>query len=180
MHLLSTRASFFILSFAALVFVLAGCASSGESTSEETPAPEASPTVTEEIPEGANRIVMDRQATEGELTTDAPGLAFYTDTRQHLEANGFTIETADDEELFLITEPMSVSDSLALRMNLNIDPAPGGSRLIGLIEYANSPAASEGAWRAASWTDGAAQEAFSAALDIMRELSATEFGTATE
>ena len=180
MHLFSTRAPFFTLSFAAFAFILAGCAASGESTSEETAAPDANPTVTEEIPDGANRIVMDRQVTEGDLTADAPGLAFYTDARQHLEANGFQIDTADDEELFLITAPMSVSDSLALRMNVNIDPAPGGSRLIGLVEYANSPAASEGAWRAASWTGGPAQEAFSAALDIMRELSATEFGTATE
>ena len=75
---------------------------------------------------------------------------------------------------------MSVSDSLAVRMNVNIDPAPGGSRLVGLVEYANSPAASEGAWQAASWTDGMAKEAFSAAVDIMQELAATEFATATE
>ena len=179
MHPFSTRLSLFAF-VAALVLVAAGCASAGETTSEETAAPDANPSVTEEIPEGANRIVMDRQAVDEELTSDAPGLSFYTDTRQHLEANGFEIDTADDEELFLVTAPMAVSDSLALRMNLNIDPAPGGSRLIGLVEYANSPAASEGAWRAASWTDGPAREAFSAALGIMRELSATEFGTATE
>ena len=179
-HVSRTRAPFLALSLATLVLIAAGCASAGETTSEETPAPDAAPTVTEEIPEGANRIVMDRQEITEELTSDAPGLAFYVDARQHLELNGFTIETADDEELFLITEPMAVSDGLAVRMNINIDPAPGGSRLIGLVEYANSPAASAGAWQAASWTDGPAREAFSAAVDIMRELSASEFGTATE
>ena len=180
MPLFSTRASLFALGLAAFVFVLAGCASAGETTSEETPAPDVAESAAEDIPDGANRIVMDRQEDDGELTTDAPGLAFYTDARQHLEANGFQIDTADDEELFLTTAPMSVSDSLAVRMNVNIDPAPGGSRLVGLVEYANSAAASEGAWRAASWTDGAAKEAFSAAIDIMRELAATEFATATE
>ena len=182
MYHISTRLTPLVSLFSvlALVFFAMGCASSEEATAPDATTPDAAATVTEEIPEGANRIIMDRQEIAEELASDTPGLAFYVDARQHLEENGFEIETADDEELFLITAPQQVSDSLALRMNLNIDPAPGGSRLIGLVEYANSAAASEGAWRPASWTGGAAQEAFSAAYDIMRELSATEYGAATE
>ena len=177
-----TRFSLFAVLLSALTLFSVGCASSEQAAAPTVAEEEqaAAPTVAEEIPEGANRIVMDRQEMTEELTVDTPGLAFYVDARQHLEENGYEIETADEEELFLTTAPKQLEDGLALRLNINIDPAPGGSRLIALAEYAPSVTAGANAWQEASWTGGQAQEAFSAAVDMMQNLSYSEFGTATE
>ena len=159
-YLLRTRTLLSGVSMAMLVLFAAACATQN-----------VTPEVAEEIPDGADRIVLDRQTTDQELTADAPAQAFYVDARQHLTNNGFQIETADEDARTLTTEGMMMDDSnLMLRMNLQVQSAPGGSRLFVRPEWRTA----DGDWQTASWTSGEAQDAFARAFEFMQGLSHTE------
>ena len=128
--------------------------------------------VAEDIPDGADRIVLDRQTTDQELTADTPAQAFYVDARQHLVNNGFQIETEDEDARTITTEGMMMEDSnIALRFNLQVESVTGGSRLIARPEWRMG---NTGDWQTASWTGGEEQDAFARAFEFMQGLSHTE------
>ena len=133
------------------------------------------PDVAEEMPDGANRIILDRQTTDQELTADTPAQAFYVDARQHLINNGFQIETADEDARTLTTEGMMMEDSnLSLRFNIQVESATGGSRVIARPEWRTG---TSGDWQTAAWTSGQNRDAFARAFDFMQGLSHTEIST---
>ena len=133
------------------------------------------PEVAEDISEGANRIIVDRQVTDQELTADTPAQAFFVDARQHLVNNGFQIETEDEDARTITTEGMMMEDSnIALRFNLKVEPAAGGSRVIARPEWRMG---NTGDWQTANWTSGESRDAFARAFEFMQGLSHTEMST---
>lgn len=142
---------------AVLMVFLTGCASSS--------------ILPDDVPEGANRIIMEREEMTEGLDADAPALAFFVDARQHLRENGFTLAEDDEEELLLTTEPMQVDDDLALRIQVHARPAPGGSEVYISSNWAPTTTAAPNAWQAAHWTDGMPREAFGETYTIMYNLA---------
>lgn len=154
---------------ALLVFTLVACSSTGEAG--------LAPTVVEDIPEGANRVVLEREGVTEMLTPDAPAQALYNDTVELLRLKGFTLASANDDALTILTEPMMV-DGLALRMDITVQTIAGGSQLVARTEYA--PAGMAGNYTTAAWTEGNAKQAFARAFDMLEGITYSDIKVATE
>lgn len=152
---------------------MTGCA-------RRAPVEEAPAHITRDIPDGANRLVLERLADEAAETDDVPK-ALYVDARQHLEQEGFAFAKTDDEDLILVTEPKQINEDLALRIDLNVQLLPGGGQLIAASEWAATTSATE--WRRARWTtaqDSKDKVAFGAMIDALHGIEFDDLGTAAE
>lgn len=149
--------------FAALLFLLAPQGAAAQETFSG---------IQDEIPEGANRIVLEQR----EITpSDVYLNALYTFRRSDWEViaseDSEEVTELDDllageEEALAFTARGEVSDDLALRIAVNVEPIPAGGRLIASVDYAaNTPTDS---WQDAAWTTGREREAFFEALEVLR------------
>ena len=164
MHTDLTKRLGSLLSLGLMLMLLAGCASQN-----------VTPEVAESIADGANRIIVDRQVTDQSITSDAPAQAMFVDARQHMTENDWQIATEDEEARTFTTEGMMLEDTnMAMRFNVQVQPAQGGSRAIVAPEYRTG---NTGEWQVATWTSGNDRQAFARAFDIWQGLSHTAIST---
>jgi len=128
--------------------------------------------VAEQIPNGANRIVM--------VQEEVPPADVYVDTYHLMNTMDYQI-TASEETLepssledILDREPLvfsakkQVRDGLALWFTFNVDATAGGGQLLTSVKYAENVNAPLPQWKQAAWTQGKAKAAFADALDVVR------------
>lgn len=128
--------------------------------------------IVEDIPDGANRIIMVQEG--------VPPADVYVDTYNLLRTKDFQI-TASEESLVLSdlrdilnNEPLvfaakkQIRDDMALWMTFNVNTTPAGGQLIASAKYAEDVNTPVGEWKQAAWTSGKAEEAFIEALDVIR------------
>jgi len=138
----------------------------------EAVAQEAFSGIQDEIPDGANRIILNqREITPSDVYLNA------LNTFRRAEWEVIASEDAEDvteladlltgeEEALAFTARGEVSDDLALRIAVNVEPIPAGGRLIASVDYAANTLADN--WQDAAWTTGREREAFFEALEVLR------------
>jgi hypothetical protein len=132
----------------------------------------------EDISDGANRIVIERQVPG--IEPNAAAMSLFYDAQRHLEEHGFDIQVADEETMTIVTEPTQLEDDLALQVTASVRIEPGGSLLIASSDWAPSTVSPETQWQEAEWTDGMSREAFGKTLALFEGLPNRNIGTTTE
>ncbi len=128
--------------------------------------------VIEDIPDGANRIIMVQEG--------VPPADVYVDTYNLLRTMDWKITASEatlvmsdlrdllDDEPLVFAAKKQIQDDLALWMSFNANVSPEGGRLIASAKYAEDVNTPVGEWKQAAWTSGKAEEAFIDALDVIR------------
>jgi hypothetical protein len=147
----------------AFVFLL-GAFLTLETTAQEVPVD-----ITSDLPPGANRIIIEQDVDVPEDIDPTPK-GLYMDAREALEEAGFQIATTAPESHVLTTEPKQVSDSLAVKVKLNVIESGTGSTLVASASWAPSAMAMTEEWHEAAWTEGRSREAFEEAVGALREI----------
>lgn len=135
-------------------------------------AQEAFSGIQDEIPDGANRIILDqREITPSDVYLNALNTFRRSDweviaSEDAEEVTELENLLAGEEDALAFTARGEVSDDLALRIAVHVEPRPAGGRLIASVDYAaNTPADN---WQDAAWTTGKEREAFFEALEVLR------------
>ncbi|MCF7803560.1 MAG: hypothetical protein K9N46_02480 [Candidatus Marinimicrobia bacterium] len=130
--------------------------------------------LTSKIPEDADLILMQQ---EGVPPADVYIDALLSFKRQNYELKHSenTFDPAELEGIILGDSPLvfvakkQVTDDLALEITANVQPIPGGGKMLASVRYAESVEADVGEWKQAKWTEGKAKEAFFRGLEALRQ-----------
>lgn len=128
--------------------------------------------IQDEIPDEANRIILEQR----EITpSDVYLNALHTFRRADWEVTASedsedATELEDiltgEEEPLAFTAENEISPDLALRITVNVEPIPAGGRLLASVDYAENIPADN--WEDAAWTRGMERRAFFEALEVLR------------
>lgn len=130
------------------------------------------PGIQEEIPEDANRILLEQRS--------VPPVEMYVSALNYFERTDWEVIASEETKDLTALEgilsdtdgPLAfavqkeVAPDLALRIAIHVDLIPAGGRLIASADYATGIPAQR--WQDAAWTNGKAQRAFFEALEILR------------
>jgi len=128
--------------------------------------------ILEDVPEGANRIIMVQEgASPADVYVEMYNMLVRADFQITTSAENLILEDLEellDREPLVIQAKKQIHEELALQLAINVDETNQGGQLIASAKYAEDVNASVTQWKQAKWTSGQAKDAFVEAMDVVR------------